>query len=56
MRIYALGRWALVETDEPVEEVFACGVVVVSSLIVWKVVSEWRAGQFLGEEVDIVQE
>jgi len=56
MRIYLLGRHTLVEADEPVEEVVTCGVVVGPSLVVWEVVFEWRARQFLSKEVGIVQE
>ena len=49
---------ALVEADEsPVEKLVACSVVAGSSLVVQEVVLEpWRAEQFLGEGVDLVQE
>ncbi len=38
MRVYLLGCSALVEADEPMEEVVACGVVIGSSLVVGEVV------------------
>ena len=38
MRIYLLRRRALVEADEPMEEVVACSVIIGSSLIVREVV------------------
>jgi hypothetical protein len=56
MRIYLLGCGALVEADEPMEEVVACGVVVGSSLIVGEIVLKRRTREFLGEEIDLVQE
>jgi hypothetical protein len=56
MRIYLLGCGALVEADEPMEEVVACGVVVGSSLIVGEIVLKRRMREFLGEEIDLVQE
>ena len=56
MRIYVLGRRALVEIKEPLKEVVACCVKVGTSNIVREVEFEWRTGQFLSEEVDLVQE
>jgi len=60
MRIYLLGRRAPAKADKSVAKVLASGVIVGSSVIdrevVWEVVLEWRVGQFLGEEVDLVQE
>ena len=56
MRIDLLRRRALVERHEPLEEVRARGVVVVAPCIVWEVVAERRFGEFLGEEVDLVEE
>jgi hypothetical protein len=41
MRIYLLGRRALVKADEPVKEVVASGVVVGTSLVVREVLFEW---------------
>jgi len=37
MRIYLLRRHALVEADEPMEEVVTCGVVIGTSLVVGEV-------------------
>ena len=38
------------------EQVFTGGIIVVASPKVGEVVSEWRAGQLLSEEVDFVEE
>jgi hypothetical protein len=56
MRIYLLRRRALVEADEPMEEVIAGGVVIGSSLVIGEVVLKGRAGKLLGEQIDLVQE
>lgn len=56
MGIDLLRRRALVEADETVEEVVARGVVVAAALVVREVVLERRARQFLGEEIDFVEE
>jgi len=56
MRVYLLGRCALVEADESMEEVVAGGVVIGAPLVVGEIVSEGRAGELLGEEIDFVQE
>jgi len=40
MRIYLLGRRALIEADEPVQEVVACGIVASPSLIVREIIFE----------------
>ena len=56
MRIYLFGRRALVEADEPVEKVVACGVIACSSLVVREVFFEWRSRKFVGKEIDLVQE
>ena len=56
MRIYLLSCHALVEADKPMEEVVACGVKIGPSLIVREVVLKGRAQEFLGEEIDLVQE
>jgi hypothetical protein len=39
MCVYLLCGCALVERDEAVEEVVACGIVVVSTVVVWEVVT-----------------
>jgi len=49
MRIYLLGCGALVEADEPMEEVVACGVVVGSPLVVGEVVLKWQTREFLSK-------
>ena len=41
MRIDLLCRSALIERDEPVEQVVACCVVVVATGVVREVVAEW---------------
>jgi hypothetical protein len=56
MRIYLLRRRALVKADEPMEEVVVCGAVIGTSLIVGEVVLKGRTREFLGEEIDLVQE
>jgi len=56
MRVYSLGCGTLVEAGEPMKEVVACGVVIGSSLIVGEVVLKRRTREFLGEEIDLVQE
>jgi hypothetical protein len=48
MRIYLFRHRALVEGDEPVDEVVACGVVIGSSLIVREMVLKGRTREFLG--------
>jgi hypothetical protein len=37
------------------EAVVTCGAMLVSSMVIWEVVSEWRVGQFLGKEVWIYE-
>jgi hypothetical protein len=58
MRIYLLDRraQALVEVDESMEEVVACGLVVGPSLIVGEVVLRERTWEFLGKQINLVQE
>ena len=56
MRVYLLRRRALVEADEPMEEVVACGVVIGTSLIVGEVVLKRRTRELLGEEINLIQE
>jgi len=56
MRMYLLGRCALVEADESMKEVVAGGVVIGTPLVVGEVVSEGRAGELLGGKIDFVQE
>jgi hypothetical protein len=55
MRIYLLYRRALVEADEPMEEVITCSVVIGSSLVIGEVVLKGRVGLLLSEQVDLVQ-
>jgi hypothetical protein len=47
---------ALVEADEPMEEVVVCGIVIGSSLAVREIVIEGRAREFLSEEIDLILE
>jgi hypothetical protein len=56
MRIYLLRRRALVEAAKPMEEVVACGIAIGTFLIVWEVIRKGRTREFLGEEIDLVQE
>lgn len=56
VRVNLLRRRALVEAHEAVQEVVARGVVVVAPGVVGEVVPERAAREFLGEEVDLVQE
>ena len=56
MRIYLLGCGALVEADEPMEKVVACGVVIGTSLIVGEIILKGRTREFLGEEINLIQE
>jgi hypothetical protein len=48
MRIYLFRHRALIEGDEPMDEVVACGVVIGSSLIVREMVLKGRTREFLG--------
>jgi hypothetical protein len=56
MCVYLFCCRALVEGDEAVEEVVAGGVVVVTAGVVGEVVTEWGAGEFVGKEIDFVEE
>jgi hypothetical protein len=56
MRIYLLRRRALVEADELMEEVVACGVVIGTSLVVGEVVLKRRTRELLGEDNNLIQE
>ena len=56
MRIYFLRHRTLVEADEPMEEVVACGVVIGTSLVAREVVLKRRTRESLGEEINLVQE
>jgi hypothetical protein len=56
MRINLLRRRALVQADEPMQQVVASGIVVVATLVVGEVVGQGRAREFLGEEIDFVEE
>jgi len=56
MSINLLGRSRLVERDKTMEEIIASHVVVVATLIVREVISKGRMREFLGEEIDLVQE
>ena len=56
MRIYFVHHRALVEADEPMEEVVACRVVIETSLVVMEVVLKRRTRESLGEEINLVQE
>jgi hypothetical protein len=58
MRIHLLDRraQALLEVDESMEEVVACGLVVGPSLIVGEVVLRERTWEFLGKQINLVQE
>lgn len=47
---------ALVERDEAVEQVVACRVVIVTSLVVGEVVTHGRMRQLLRKQIDLVQE
>ena len=56
MCVDLLGGCTLVEAHEAVEEVVAGSVVVVAAGVVGEVVAQRGAREFLGEEVDLVEE
>ena len=56
MRVDLFCRCALVERDKAVEQVVACGVVVVATVVIREVVTERRARELLCEQVDLVEE
>ena len=56
MRIYLLLRCALVEADESMKEVVACGVVIGTSQVVEDVVLKRQTRELLGEEINLIQE
>ena len=56
MRVDLLRRCALVERHEAVKEIVACCVVVVAAGVVGEVVTQWRPGQLLSEQINLVEE
>ena len=56
MCIYLLRCRALVETDEPMQEIITRGVVVRPAREVGEVIRQRRNGKFLSEEVDLIEE
>lgn len=55
MRVDLL-RLVLVQADEAVEDIVACGGVIGATLIVWEVVLHWAHWELLLEPVDLVEE
>jgi len=56
MGINLLGRRALVERDEAVQQIIAGQVVVVAVLVVREVIAQRGARELLSEEIDFVEE
>lgn len=56
MGIDLLRRGTLVQAHEPMQEVITRGIIVVSACIIGEVFLERRAREFLGEEIDFVEE
>lgn len=56
MGINLLRGSRLVEGNEAVEQVVACCIVIVTTIVVREIVTEGRVYQFLLEQVDLVQE
>ena len=56
MGIDLFRRGALVEGNESLQEVVTRGVVVIATSVVGEIISQWRPGEFLHEQVDLVQE
>jgi len=46
----------LIEGDEAMQKVVACGVIVASALVIREVVTEWGPWQFFSKEIDLVEE
>jgi len=46
----------LVQRDKTIEDVIACGSVIVTTLIIWEVVLHWGNWKLLLESIDLIQE
>jgi len=55
MRIDLLRSGRLVERDESVQQIVACSVVVVSTVVIREVVAEGRVRELFGEQVNLIQ-
>jgi len=54
MSIYLFRRSALVERDETVQQVITSGIVIITTRIIWEIITQRGARKFFGKKINLV--